>query len=153
MYRSLDEWYAPLLATAAKHGGKVITPKSEFLHARPTTTVFECKKGHQREATADSILHRKSWCPKCHFGWLKERIYSGIYKPPIKRPDLEKFKLMKETAINHGGQLLDSDYVGIRKKYWWRCREGHEWQAFGGDILHRNSWCRKCHIAKMTRKP
>lgn len=43
----------------------------------------------------------------------------------IQRPDL-----LKEWNISKNGELLPSDvYAGSKKKVWWICDRGHEWEA------------------------
>ena len=44
---------------------------------------------------------------------------------------IENEKLRKEWHSELNGSLTPSDVsAGSRKKVWWRCEKGHEWQAF-----------------------
>ena len=140
-----------LQEAARVRGGKCLG--NDFVGVRQKY-IWECEKGHQWEASAESILHRKSWCRKCHLAKMKERFDSCLWKPTAKGPDLRKLKLMREAAIRRGGLLLisDTEYIGVREKYRWRCRHGHEWKASGDSILHAKSWCAKCHRAKVKKK-
>lgn len=88
--------------------------------------LWQCKYGHLWEATPNSILYRKSWCPQC----------AGNNKL-----DLEK---IKELANSKRGKCLSPKYINSKTKLLWECKEGHQWSASAFSIKTRNSWCPVC---------
>jgi hypothetical protein len=89
--------------------------------------LWRCQYGHVWEATPNSILYRKSWCPRC----------AGN-----KKLDLEK---IRKLAINKGGRCLSRKYINSKTKLLWECKEGHQWYASVFSIKTRNSWCPVCN--------
>ncbi len=134
---------------AKKRGGKCLG--TDFIGVREKY-LWECKGGHQWEASATSILHSKSWCPKYHHQWIAERIRTGIYKLPVTKPDPLVFEKMNQKATLRGGILLDRDYKGVCRKYKWKCQKGHCWEASGDSILHANTWCPYCARVRKSVK-
>jgi hypothetical protein len=130
---------------AEKQGGKCIS--GDFLGVSQKHT-WECAKGHSWEATASSILHRKSWCPRCHHARLKARIHEGHYKPRGKEINPLDIQKLQAAARLKSGELLSSAYEGMSKKHLWRCEKGHKWEATGSSIIHQKSWCPKCARAR-----
>lgn len=89
---------------------------------------FQCALGHQFDAKPKHLVHKGHWCPECGGQFYVQH-------------ELRTFQVL---AINKGGQCLSTEYVGITKYLKFRCAFGHEWQARGGNILHKASWCPKC---------
>lgn len=50
--------------------------------------------------------------------------------------------LQKEAEL-HEGELLDTEYSGVRTSYSWRCREGHVFKMLG-QAVRAGRWCRVC---------
>lgn len=89
--------------------------------------LWQYRYGHKWEATLNSILYRKTWCPQC----------AGN-----KKLDLEK---IKELAKTRGGKCLSLKYIKSKTKLQWECKEGHQWNASVFSIKTRNSWCPECN--------
>ncbi len=89
--------------------------------------LWRCQYGHVWEATPNSILYHKSWCPQC----------AGN-----KKLDFGK---IKELAISKGGKCLSPKYINSKTKLLWECKEGHQWSASAFSIKTRNSWCPVCN--------
>ena len=85
-----------------------------------------CNEGHEWQATIAS-RNRGNGCPYC-----------GGKKTLIGYNDLSTVNpvLAKEWNYNKNGELLPVDITArSSKKVWWKCNQGHEWQA---TISNRN---------------
>jgi len=89
-----------------------------------TKLLWECKFGHQWEATPGNIK-RGRWCLKC----------SGKKKLTIKE--------MQEIAESRGGKCLSEKYVNWKTKLLWECKCEYQWEAIPNNIK-RGTWCPKC---------
>ncbi len=115
---------------ARKKGGKCLSLKYVNSH---TALRWQCKSGHQWQATPANIKSKKSWCPYC----------SKHVKLTLE--DLQ------QTAKNKGGECISKEYLGVNKKHRWKCKEGHEWENTPAHI-RSGQWCPKC-ANKKKRKP
>lgn len=115
----LDE----MKAIAASRGGQCM---SEVYRNTRTKLRWQCAKGHEWEATSDSIKSLKSWCPKC------------VGLSPLTLGE------MCEIAASRGGECLSEIYTNSATKLRWRCAEGHEWEATPDNIKNGKQWCLKC---------
>lgn len=110
-----------------------VTPNSE------KKVWWKCGKGHEWQATIDNRSKGKK-CPYC----------SGRYA--VKgETDLHTVNptLAEEWNYEKNDGLAPTDILpNSNKKVWWKCREGHEWQAV---ICHRNkgSGCPYCSNKKV----
>ena len=59
-----------LTAAATARGGKCLSDEFVGLHRK---YLWECTVGHRWQAAGSSVIHRKSWCPQCHFAKLRKR--------------------------------------------------------------------------------
>ena len=95
---------------------------------------WKCVKGHSWLAIVDNRVRRKDLCPYCS-GKVVCKDNNLVVKNPILAKEWNPKKNKK----------LGPEHVtpGSGKKVWWRCKEGHEWQAV---IASRNSGvkCSKC---------
>jgi hypothetical protein len=92
-----------------------------------------CKKGHEWEATISNRSGNKRGCPYC-----AGRLATAETCLQTTRPDLAK--LFHPTK---NGNLTPLNVTaGTGKKLWWRCEQGHEWQAVGYSMRTRS--CPKC---------
>ena len=92
---------------ASERGGKCLTTE----YKRNTEhMLWECKEGHQWNATFGHIKNSKSWCPKC------------VGHDPITIQDCQK------RASDLGGECLSDTYTW-KGETRWRCKEGHEWES------------------------
>lgn len=87
---------------------------------------WKCKNGHEWQTT---IVKRYSGnkCPYCTNKLTTSDNCLAAIKP----------NLAKEWHPEENGNLTPSDVIpGSTKKVWWKCDQGHEWQA---TIASRNS--------------
>ena len=106
---------------AEKSKGKCISTEYKTTHTKLT---WECKKGHQWEATP-SLIKQGSWCPVC----------SGNSRPTILD--------MREIARKKNGKCLSEKYISTHSKLLWECEKGHQWEARPSGIK-RGAWCPTC---------
>lgn len=105
---------------AEKREGKCL---SEIYVRTGDKLLWECKKGHQWEATFNNIS-RDHWCPRCNHG-------------------SEELIDLQAKAKEKEGWCLDLDYTIGDRKYNWRCKKGHEWLTTWFSVKD-GSWCRLC---------
>jgi predicted lactoylglutathione lyase len=115
---------------AEERGGKCL---SDTYVNNSTKLIWECKDGHQWEATQNNVKSG-SWCPHC----------AGSAKRTIEE--------MHEIAEERGGKCLSNTYVNNSTKLMWECTEGHQWEATPSNVK-RGTWCRECaYISKKVKK-
>jgi len=96
---------------------------------------WKCIEGHEWQA---SVAHRNigTKCPYCR----------GKYT--IKgENDLQtvNLDLAKEWNFEKNGRLMPSDVLpNSNKKVWWKCKNGHEWQAVVGN-RNKGTGCPYCY--------
>ncbi|WP_322552811.1 zinc-ribbon domain-containing protein [Priestia megaterium] len=93
--------------------------------------LWECKEGHQWEASADNIKQGK-WCPKC-LG---------------KNKTIED---MKKIAMDRGGACISKSYINGRTKLTWKCKNNHMWNSTPESII-QGSWCSMCKRIENANK-
>jgi len=108
----------------------------------PKKIWWQCEKGHEWEA---AVHTRNSGfgCPYC----------SGRYVCADNCLQALNPELSKQWHPTKNGDLTPNDVTtGSKKKVWWRCREGHEWEAV---IYSRNSGtgCPVCSLSIQTSFP
>ena len=87
---------------------------------------WKCNKGHEWQATVGN-RNNGNGCPIC----TSKKVLSGYNDLATLRPDL-----VKEWDYEKNGDLLPSQVTcNSNKKVWWKCKEGHKWQA---QIMKRN---------------
>lgn len=109
---------------ALSRGGRCLSSNYKGLKSK---LKWECKYGHIWEASPNSIIHLKSWCPEC----------AGN-----KKLDFQK---IKQLASQNGGKCLSGKYKNSKEKLLWECKNGHRWNATVFSIKTRNSWCPVCN--------
>lgn len=60
-------------------------------------------------------------------------------------------RILRQTARNRGGACLDSEYMGDRWKYRFRCSRGHRWKAWFLNIK-KGQWCPVCSVNIIRKK-
>ena len=97
---------------------------------------------------------------------LREFIYKACKKYHVEVPDdfftreinlsrawnYDLIERLTTAAASKGGKCLSHEFVGLNSKYLWECLAGHRWEALGTNIIHRKSWCPKCHFIKLRKK-
>lgn len=51
---------------------------------------------------------------------------------------------LHDAAKARGGECLSSEYVGVDKKYRFRCAKGHEWETTFRKVALQGTWCARC---------
>lgn len=133
---NLDEAYIPdtkkifreIQSIAKKNGGVVLS--KQYLGSS-ISLKFKCSVDHVWE-TPPSYVKAGNWCPKCagHGRTIKE---------------------LQDYAKKHNGILLDKEFLGMRHKYQWQCREGHIWAA-AASTIRQGHWCRECALVLAGKK-
>ena len=112
-----------LCAIAKQRRGKCL---SNIYIDNSTALLWECKEGHQWEATPSNIKNQCSWCPTC----------GG-------RPQLT-IDIMRQLAKERGGRCLSETYINKSTKLLWECKIGHRWEAEPNSIRNAERWCPIC---------
>ena len=93
---------------------------------------WKCKRGHEWLATINSRNRHKN-CPYCS----GRNVIQGINDLATVYPEIAR-----QWHPTKNGDLKPTDVkYGSRKKVWWQCEYGHEWQA---TIANRSSLQRGC---------
>lgn len=87
------------------------------------TVWWRCEKGHTWQAQVKSRVYG-SGCPVC----ANRTLAQGVNDLATTHPEL-----VPEWHPDKNGTLTPQDVMaGTRRKVWWRCAEGHEWEATVG---------------------
>jgi len=105
-------------------GGKCI---SDLYVNVKTKLHWECEKGHQWEATPDSVK-KGTWCPEC-----------GKNKKKLTIEEMQEIAKLRE------GKCLSEKYVNSYTKLLWECEKKHQWETTPY-IIKNGSWCPECLI-------
>ena len=103
---------------------------------------WKCSNGHSYQSTPNNRVNRRS-CPYCS----NKKILVGYNDLATLRPDLAK-----EWNYEKNGDLLPSCVATkSSKKVWWKCKQGHEWEAkiSNRSVLGRN--CPYCCNQKILK--
>jgi hypothetical protein len=82
--------------------GKCLSKEYKNAHSK---LLWECKKGHQWEASYSHIKHSNSWCPICRYSkgeTLVRKIFESLFDEsfPCKRPMWLKYKSYKGLELD-----------------------------------------------------
>jgi hypothetical protein len=116
-------------AIAKKQKGKCLSQKYINIY---TKLLWECKKGHQWEATPNNIK-RGTWCPEC----------AGT-----KRLTLQDMQML---ARKYGGKCLSQEYINNRTKLLWECAQGHQWETKAQHVKDGH-WCPACYLTRLANQ-
>ena len=104
-----------------------------------------CEQGHEWQAPIKQrTVKYGTHCPACH-GRRNLKLIQGFNDLATTHPHLTK-----EWHPTKNESLTPSEVsFGMGRKVWWRCEQGHEWQA---RILsrHQGSGCPICRTRKKT---
>ena len=95
---------------------------------------WRCSLGHEWESTIGN-RSKGSGCPYC-----------SNYKALVGYNDLATVnsELSSEWDYDKNGALKPTDVTaGSHKKVWWKCQNGHEWQAIIGS-RNQGRGCQQC---------
>jgi hypothetical protein len=108
---------------------------SEYTSKSYKKVWWKCDKGHEWEATINKRVMGRN-CPICS----GKRTLSGFNDLASLFPSIAK-----EWNYEKNGELRPENVTkGSNKILWWRCKEGHEWQAMINKRTSRNSGCPLC---------
>ena len=96
---------------------------------------WTCECGHEWEAKISNRSNGNG-CPYC----------SGYYVlPGLNDLDTTRPDLVEEWNCEKNGDLLPTKISrGYGHKVWWKCKEGHEWQASTNSRDNMDSGCPAC---------
>ena len=124
-----------------KNGGLL---PSEVLSGSRKKVWWQCDKGHEWQATANSRTGNHSNCPVCYRSNLSEI----IRKARLNENDtLEKRfpEIAKQWNYEKNDGLKPSDFSPFSgKRVWWKCEKGHEWEVSISSRTSQNSQCPVC---------
>lgn len=94
--------------------------------------LWECKHGHQWEASFSSIKKGKkeTWCPICF-------------------PRTKTIEYAKQIILERNGELLNGTYKNMCSVLEVKCEKGHIWKT-NYKNLKSNHWCKVCAGSKLT---
>lgn len=113
---------------AHQRGGELL---SDSYMSNRVRMHWRCREGHEWEAALKHVKNDCSWCPQC------SRASRG-------RARLNGLALAQQIAELREGKLLSKRYVSNRDPLWWRCRDGHEWEASLNHVKDDGHWCPQC---------
>lgn len=128
---SIAEQYPHLLEEWIYEKNHPITPS---MVTKGSEKVFwwRCIKGHEYQAPVNRRM--KSGCPYC----ANIKVLPGYNDLATTHPNLAR-----EWIIAKNNGIDPSSIIGAKQIVWWRCREGHEWQA-SIDSRKRGNGCPIC---------
>jgi len=96
-----------------------LTPK-DVKPASRKKVWWQCPEGHEWQAVVYSRTLNNTGCPYCSGKKAgKDNCLANLYP-----------QIAKEWHPDKNGPLTPKDVTkGSKKRIWWRCSEGHEWQA------------------------
>lgn len=105
---------------------------------------WKCSKGHEWQAQIKSRLYNHG-CPYCSS--TNKRAIPGVNDLETWCRNNDKEYILKEWDYEKNGELYPVNVTrGSHKKIWWKCSQGHRWEAVIKDRtkLHGN----KCPICR-----
>ena len=108
---------------------------------------WKCSLGHEWQATIVTRTVRGQGCPVCS----GRKVLAGFNDLATICPDVAE-----EWHQAKNGTLKPTDVTtGSKKKVWWICRKGHEWQATVSDRTLKRAGCPICNqeIKTLSRTP
>ena len=97
---------------------------------------WRCEQGHVWQAAVYTRAGGESGCPYC----AGKRPWPGFNDLASQYPDLAA-----QWHPTKNGDLTPRDVVaGSRRKVWWQCPKGHEWQAIVTSRTNNGAGCPVC---------
>ena len=107
--QTLDEWYY-----------EKNDPVTPYMVTKGSEKIFwwRCSKGHEFESKVkDRVRHG---CPYCS----GNKVLAGFNDLATTHPHLAR-----EWIVERNDGIKPTEIIGGKKIVWWRCSEGHEWEA------------------------
>lgn len=93
---------------------------------------WRCEKDHDYQAVIASRTQRGGGCPYC----ANKKVLAGFNDLATLEPTVAK-----EWHPTKNGALTPQDVTpGSRRRVWWRCSAGHEWQA----VIYSRTGSQRC---------
>ena len=105
---------------------------------------WECVNGHEWQATIANRVKGRG-CPYCS----GHKVISGINDLSTLYPNIA----IEWNTMKNGDLSPTMVSSGSRKKVWWKCRKGHEWQAVVYSRTHQQTGCPICQLEQQTSFP
>ena len=103
---------------------------------------WKCAEGHEWQAQVQTRTSG-SGCPYC----------SGLYPSKTNNLKVNKPLLASQWHPSKNGELKPEQVSANSSLIvWWRCGEGHEWEAKISNRTDNNNWCPYCWGRKVTEK-
>jgi hypothetical protein len=101
-----------------------------------------CERGHEWQAKISNRTILGNYCPYCRGKKVNDENCLATVNP----------LLAKEWHPTKNGELTPKDVtIGSKKKVWWQCEKGHEWQI---TVTNRSrNGCPKCSASLHTSFP
>lgn len=103
-----------------------------------------CVNGHEWQETIANRVNGRG-CPYCS----GHRVISGINDLSTLYPNIAT----EWNTMKNGGLSPTMVSSGSRKKVWWTCRKGHEWQAVVNSRTLQRTGCPICRLEQQTSFP
>jgi hypothetical protein len=82
---------------------------------------WKCRYGHEWKAMITQRVSKHTGCPTC----LNQKVLTGYNDLSVTNPEL-----LSEWHYEKNSDLLPTMVIaGSDRKVWWRCDQGHEWEA------------------------
>lgn len=108
----------------AAKGGTIIS--SIFVDGQHKKASIRCGNGHEWVPRLNNIVYRDSWCPECYGN------------KPVN------LDTIREIVEARGGNLLSTEYKGLKTKIDVECAFGHQWPVTSNNLKNHGSWCPHC---------
>jgi len=102
---------------------------------------WRCKLGHEWEAAVSSRTRQGFGCPVC----TGRKVLTGFNDLTTASPDTAK----QWHPTRNGDLTPDRVTAGSGKRVWWRCEQGHEWEAVVNGRTTNGSGCPVCAGQKL----
>jgi len=104
---------------------------------------WRCGKGHSWEAPPFALTINGSRCPYC----AGKKVIPGETDLATRYPEIV-WMWDSERNSEDPRQVMP----GTKKKFWWRCKQGHHWQAAAYAVTLLHSGCPYCAGKTTARK-
>ena len=106
---------------------------------------WKCSHGHEWQETVVKRTAREYNCPFCS----SHKVLAGFNDLATKHPDVAK----EWHPIKNGSLTPCEVSASSKKKAWWICSKGHEWQAVIGSRTDLRAGCPICNQEMKTSFP
>lgn len=106
---------------------------------------WKCEKGHSWPAVVSARTQTDNpQCPYC----INRRVLEGFNDLATNNPEL-----LLEWDYEKNVDITPQEItVGSEKKVWWKCTEGHSYQAMVSARTIRHTGCKKCYLINKMKK-